>query len=104
MKIATPVIWLGGAAVMFTVALAVNSFDLVLVSMVPGGVGLGTLLFGLKRRWSSEHAIRDEERIQQIEDRLRLTEDELASAARELAALREQRDFDVQLQHRRLNG
>ncbi|MGQ0814024.1 MAG: hypothetical protein ACT4O1_06115 [Gemmatimonadota bacterium] len=95
-----PIIWLSGAGILF--ATMQDNFDLLLLSILAGMAA--TLFPALKNAWLSRRAEkRDEPRIRQLEERLSLTEDELAFATRELAELKEQHEFELQLHRSKLN-
>ena len=89
--------WVWGAAVMAAIGLAQQSADLLIVSSLVGGVGFAMRSVALRRYRMQEIPSGGDERLDQLEEHLRLTEDELASTARELAALKEQHEFDRQL-------
>ena len=89
--------WVWGAAVMAAIGLAQRSADLLIVSSLVGGVGFAMRSVALRRYRMQEIPSGGDERIDRLEEHLRITEDELASTARELAALKEQHEFDRQL-------
>ena len=90
--------WLGGAAVIFTVATIQNSADLFLVAALPGAIGLVGLWSGWKQKWLAQPAAGHPADLQELQARLGLAEAELAAVTNDLANLREQREFDGQLQ------
>jgi hypothetical protein len=98
MKMRTPVVWFSVSGVIFVLAVLSNTADLLVPSVLAAGVGVGTLFPALKEKWMAEaRKTPQPQRIEQLEERLRVTEEELTSASRELAMLKEQRDFDLQL-------
>jgi hypothetical protein len=98
MKIDAWKVWLGSAALVAGVAALQNSSDLFITAALIGGLGIVTRVPALiANRLRS--AAGEEARVIQLENYLRLTEDELASTTRELAALKEKREFDLQLRH-----
>ena len=88
--------WFGGAAMILAAGFAIQSADLMFVALAPAAVGLGTLLFGLKDRFSSERETPSQQKLHEMEERLRLTAERLDSTTRDLAALKEQRELDTQ--------
>jgi hypothetical protein len=98
MRTGTPIAWFGGAGIIFLAGLITQSADVMIVAAAPAAVALGTLLFGWKQNLRGPDALPEPDRMQQLEERLRLTENELESAARDLAAIKQQREFDEQLQ------
>lgn len=96
MKLESWKVWLGSAALIAAVAALQNSSDLYIAAALIGGLGLITRVPAIIAN-RVRSAAGEEARVIQIENYLRLTEDELASTSRELAALKEKREFDLQL-------
>ena len=89
--------WVWGAAVMAAIGLMQNSADLLIASALVGSVGVALRASALRRERLQTLPNARDDRVSRLEEHLRLTEDELAATARELAALKEQHDFDRQL-------
>lgn len=100
MGLRTSIALFGAAALLFLVGVRANEIGPALVALFLGGAGAAGLISAAarNRRLPPADANPIEARLQQFEQRLQLTEDELAATVRELASLREVRDFDRQLQ------
>ena len=97
MKQRLRLIVLGAGAVLFGAGLAFNSFDLVFVAALAGVTAVALPAVAGVRK-ALEHAPwGGRPRVHHLEERLSVAEDELAAATRELAALREQQEFDLKL-------
>ena len=90
-------IWIGSAGVLAALGLVRNSADLLVVSALISSAGLLARVPALIASWARSTVALDESRFNQLESHLRVTEDELAWTTRELNALKEKREFDVEL-------
>lgn len=91
-----PALCLAGAALLAATGLMLNSADLLISAAAAGAIGLTATLSGRLTRLP--HPLRSFRRPDaRLADRLNYAEEELASVSRELAELRHQRDFDLQL-------
>jgi len=93
------VIILAAAALLTYAGFAGHAEAPAILGLLMGGAGLATLIGAAsgKRELPPPESGAIESRFRQLEKRLQVTEDELAATSREVASLRETRDFDRQL-------
>ncbi|MGD8277117.1 MAG: hypothetical protein PVH00_03775 [Gemmatimonadota bacterium] len=93
------VIILAAAALLLFAGFGAREEVPVILGLLMGGAGLASLIGAAasNRKLPPADSSLIESRFQQIEKRLQVTEDELAAATREVASLRETREFDRQL-------
>jgi hypothetical protein len=89
--------WMIAAAVVGAIGARQSSSDLLLVAAALAGVSMALRLPALRDRFFRRPATLPPSDMDELERRLRITEDELASATRDLAALKEQHEFDREL-------
>ena len=94
-------LWSGllmAAMVLFASAFAVESEELIVVSIVAGAASLTAYIADLKARIRQTTGDQSaEKRLEAIEQRLALTEGELELTRLELGRLRDAQEFDLQL-------
>lgn len=92
MQMTKPTLWILGAVSVGVIAALQNSADLFVVSAIIGGVGLI-----MKLPFKLQRTAPDTTRLREMEEHLVAAEDELSMRTRELTALREKHEFDLQL-------
>ena len=97
MRVRPHTVLLCSAAGMFLAGWLQNSFDLLFTAALTGLAGVGSWLVARRQGGRQFAPAGPRARVRELEERLSAAEDELAGVTRDLAALRQQQDFDLAL-------